>query len=151
MDEKNYMFIREVTADLFMRIFMARGREKVQDKYGKSEELTSGVWGVHDKHQDISMMRSVTLILGCCLFLILRKGDWNELTGHSKDQGKDWPNSRTNSLQPGEDDAYQKLVRSSSDPAFDHAFDRTIERTPANDRNFDSDRSQNYTQTPISY
>jgi hypothetical protein len=42
-DEENYMFIREVTADSFMSIFMARGREKEQEKYGKSEELTSGV------------------------------------------------------------------------------------------------------------
>jgi hypothetical protein len=81
-------------------------------KYGKSEELTSGVWGVHDRHQGISMMRSVTIILGCCLVLILRKGDWNELIRHPKDRGKDRSNSRVNSLQPGEDDADQKTVRS---------------------------------------
>jgi hypothetical protein len=59
------------------------------------------------------MMRSVTLI-GCCLVLILRKDDWNELTKHPKDRGKDWPNSRMNSLQPREDDADQKIVWSSS-------------------------------------
>jgi hypothetical protein len=88
-DKENYMFIREVTADPFMSIFMASGREKEQEKYGKFEELTSGVWGVHDRHQGIPMMRSVTLILKCCLVLILRKDDWNELTGHSKDCGKD--------------------------------------------------------------
>jgi hypothetical protein len=51
MDEENYMFIREVTADPFLSIFMARGREKEQEKYGKLQELTSGVWGFHDKHQ----------------------------------------------------------------------------------------------------
>jgi hypothetical protein len=102
------MFIREVTVDLFMSNFMARGREKEQKKYGKSEELASGVCGAHDRYQDILMMRSITLILGCCLVLILRKGDWNELTGHPKDRGKDWPNSRTNSLQPEKDDADQK-------------------------------------------
>jgi hypothetical protein len=106
-DEENYMFIKEVTADPFMSIFMERGREKEQEKYGKSEEFTSGVWGTHDRYQDIPMMRSVTLILGCCLVLIVRKGDWNELTGHPKDRGKDRLNSRTNSLQPGEDDADQ--------------------------------------------
>jgi hypothetical protein len=88
-DEENYMFTREVTADPFMSIFMARGREKEQGKYGKSEELASGVWGAHDRYQDIPIMRSVTLILGCCLVLILRKGDWNELTGHPKDRRKD--------------------------------------------------------------
>jgi hypothetical protein len=32
-DEENYMFIREVTTDPFLSIFMARGREKEQDKY----------------------------------------------------------------------------------------------------------------------
>jgi hypothetical protein len=74
-DEENYMFIREVTVDPFMSLFMACGREKEQEKYGKSEELASGVWGVHDRHQGIPMMRSVTLIFGCCLVLILRKGN----------------------------------------------------------------------------
>jgi hypothetical protein len=53
------------------------------------------------------MIGSITHILGCCLVLILRKGDWNELIGHPKDRGKDWSNLRTNSLQPREDDANQ--------------------------------------------
>jgi hypothetical protein len=119
MDEENYMFIREVTANPFMSIFMARGREKEQEKDGKSEELTSGVWGAHDRYQDIPMMKSVTIILGCCIVLILRKGDWNELTGHPKDRGKDRPNSRTNSLQPGEDDADHKLIQNLSIPMND--------------------------------
>jgi hypothetical protein len=64
---------------------------------------------VHDRDKGILMIRSVTLILGCCLVLILRKGEWNELTGHSKDRGEDRPNSRTNSLQCGENDADQIL------------------------------------------
>jgi hypothetical protein len=50
MDEKIYMFTREVMADPFLSIFMARGKEKEQEKYGKSEELTSCVWGFHIKH-----------------------------------------------------------------------------------------------------
>jgi hypothetical protein len=79
-------------------------------------------------------MRSVTLILGCCLVLILRKFDWNELIGHPKDHGKDQLNSRTNSLQPGEDDADQKIVRSSSVTVIDPTIDRSIERTPVIDR-----------------
>jgi hypothetical protein len=133
-DEENYMFIREVTVDPFMSIFMARGKEKEQEKYGKSEELTSGVWGVHDRHQGIPMMRSVTLILGCCLVLILRNDDWNELTGHPKDRGKDWPNSRMNSLQLGEDDANQKVVRSSSMTANDHTKPANDRTKPANNR-----------------
>jgi hypothetical protein len=87
-DEENYMFIREVTIDPFLSIFMACGREKEQDKYGKSEELTSGVWGFHDKHRSMPMMMSVAFIGKCRLVLILRKGEWNELTGHPKDRGR---------------------------------------------------------------
>jgi hypothetical protein len=74
-DEENYMFIREVTTDPFLSIFMARGREKKQDKYGKSEELTSGVWGFHDKYRRMPMMMSVAFIGKCRLVLILRKGE----------------------------------------------------------------------------
>ena len=74
-DEENYLFIREVTADPFLSIFMACGGEKEREKYGKSKVLPSGVWGVHDRHQGIPLMGSVTLILGCCLVLILRKGE----------------------------------------------------------------------------
>ena len=42
---------------------------------------------------------------------ILRKGDWNELTGHPKDRGRDRPDLRTNSLQPGDDDVDQIQFR----------------------------------------
>jgi hypothetical protein len=59
------------------------------------------------------MMRSVTLILGCCLVLILRKDEWNELTRHQKDRGNDRSNSRTNSLQRGENDVDQTLLEGS--------------------------------------
>jgi hypothetical protein len=128
-EEENYMFIRESVVDPFLSIFMARGREKERQKNGTSEVLPSGAWGFHDKLRSMLKMRSVAFIVGCCLDLILRKGDWNELTGHPKDRGKDRPNSRTNSLQPGEDDADQKRVQDLSAPAID--------RTPA------SDRSQN--------
>jgi hypothetical protein len=61
MDEENYVFIREVTADPCLSIFMARGREKERDIYGKSEELPSGVLGFHDKHRSMPMMKNVLL------------------------------------------------------------------------------------------
>jgi hypothetical protein len=99
------MFIREVTIDPLLSIFMARGREKEQEKYGKSKELTSGVLDFHDKHRSMPMMKSITFIMGCCFVLVLRMGEWNELIRHPKDCGKDQPNSRTNSLQQGENDA----------------------------------------------
>jgi hypothetical protein len=53
----------------------------------------------------MSMMKSVAFIMGCCFVLVLRMGKWNELTVHPKDHGKNRPNSRTNSLQQGENDA----------------------------------------------
>jgi hypothetical protein len=99
-DEENHMFTRKSVVDPFLSIFTARGREKERQRHGKAEVLPSVVWGV----QGSSMMRSVTLILGSCLILVLRKSDWNELTGHPKDRGRNRLNSRTNSLQPGEDD-----------------------------------------------
>jgi hypothetical protein len=37
------------------------------------------------------------------LVVILRNGEWNELTRHTKHRGKDNPNSMMNSLQPWED------------------------------------------------
>jgi hypothetical protein len=79
-------------------------REKAREEYGKSEELPSGMLGFHNKHQSMLMMKSVALIVGYCLVLIVRKVEWNELIGHPKDRGKDRPNSRTNSLQQGEND-----------------------------------------------
>jgi hypothetical protein len=55
----------------------------------------------------MSMVKSVTFIMGCGIVVILRSGEWNELTRHPKDRGKDSPNSKANSLQPGEDDVDQ--------------------------------------------
>ena len=70
--EENYMFTREIMVDSFLSIFMAR--EKEREKNGKTEVLPSGVWDFHDNHQGIPLTRSTTLISGCCLVLILRKG-----------------------------------------------------------------------------
>jgi hypothetical protein len=84
-------------------ILMACGKGEAQEKHNKFT-WQSGVWGFHDKHQGMSMMKSVTFIMGRGLAVKLRRDDWNELTGHPKDRGRDRPNSRTNSLQPGEDD-----------------------------------------------
>jgi hypothetical protein len=53
------------------------------------------------------MMKSVAIFMVCCLVLILRKGEWNELTRHPKDRGNNQLNSKTNSLQPMEDDVDQ--------------------------------------------
>jgi hypothetical protein len=49
-------------------------------------------------------MKITMIIMGHGLAVKLRRDDWNELTRHPKDRGRDRPNLRTNSLQPGEDD-----------------------------------------------
>jgi hypothetical protein len=86
----------------FLGILMAYGKDKAQEKHDKST-WQSGVWGFHDKHQGMSMMNSITFIMGCSIIVILRKEDWNELTGHPKDRGIQFEFG-VNSLQPGEDD-----------------------------------------------
>ena len=87
-DEENYMFTREIMVDPFLSIFMARGREKEREKYGKVEYLLTDVRGFNDKHQGMLMMKSIAICVVCCLVLILRKGEWNELIGHPIDRGK---------------------------------------------------------------
>jgi hypothetical protein len=84
-------------------IHMACGKSKAREKHNKSTQKR-GVWGFHNNHQDTPLMKITMIIMGRGLAVKLRRDDWNELTGHPKDRGRDRPNSRTNSLQPGEDD-----------------------------------------------
>jgi hypothetical protein len=74
VDEENYMFIRETTADPFLSIFMAHGKEKEREKYSKSKELPSGVWGFHDKHRSMPMMKSVAFIMRMLFCFGLEEG-----------------------------------------------------------------------------
>jgi hypothetical protein len=76
----------------FLEIIMAYGKGKAQEKHDKST-WQSDVWGFHDKHQGMSMMKSITFIMRCGIIVILRRKDWNELIGHPKDRGKDSSNS----------------------------------------------------------
>jgi hypothetical protein len=80
---------------------MTYGKGKAQEKHKSTWQ--SGVWGFHDKHQGMSMMKSITFLIGCGLVVILSE-EWNKLTRHPKDRGKDSSNSKANSLQPKEDD-----------------------------------------------
>jgi hypothetical protein len=70
---------------------------------GMVEEI--GVNNFKYNTRSMPMMKSVAFIGRCCFVLVLKMGEWNELTGHPKDRGNNRRNSRTNSLQPGEDDA----------------------------------------------
>jgi hypothetical protein len=76
---------------------MAYGKGEAQEKHEKYT-WKSGVWGFYDKHQSMSMMKSVTFIIGRGLVVILTSGEWNELIGHPKDHGKGSPNLKANSL-----------------------------------------------------
>ena len=82
---------------------MAYEKGEAQEKHDKSTRQ-SDVWGFHNKHQGMSMMKSIVFIMCCGLVVILRNGKWNDLIGHSKDREKDNPNSKANFLQPWEDD-----------------------------------------------
>jgi hypothetical protein len=93
------MFKREVPADPFLGIFMACGKEKEREKYGKSKVLPSGVWGHQNNRQSTPLMKSIMILMGCGLVVKLRRGEWNGLIGHPKDRGKDRPNSRTKLTQ----------------------------------------------------
>jgi hypothetical protein len=74
---------------------------------GMVEEI--GVNNFKYNTRSMPMMKSVAFI-GRCFVLVLRMGEWNELTGHPKDCGKNRRNLRTNSLQPGEDDADRQSI-----------------------------------------
>jgi hypothetical protein len=74
-------------------ICMAGERREECDNVGKLDFWQTDVRGNQDYHHRLLMIRGIKCILGCCLVLILRKGDWNELIGHPKDRGKDSLNS----------------------------------------------------------
>jgi hypothetical protein len=72
---------------------MAYGKGEAQEKHIKST-WKSGVWGFHDKHRGMLMMKSITFIMGCGLVVILRNQEWNKLTELPKDRGKENLNLR---------------------------------------------------------
>jgi hypothetical protein len=54
----------------YLGILMAYGKGEAQQKHGKSTRQ-SGVWGFHDKHRGMLMMKSVTFTMKvwpCCDF-----------------------------------------------------------------------------------
>jgi hypothetical protein len=99
-------------------IHMACGKSKAREKHNKSTQKR-GVCGFHNNHQDTPLMKSTMIIIGRGLVVRLRRDDWNELTEHPKDRGRDRPNSRTNSLQPREDDVDQIAIKLHEDTPED--------------------------------
>jgi hypothetical protein len=103
MVEKAFLSKIEKVFVSSLGILMACGKSKAREKHNKSTQKR-GVWGFHNNHQDTPLMKITMIIMGRSLAVKLRRDDWNELTEHPKDRGRDRPNSRMNSLQPGEDD-----------------------------------------------
>jgi hypothetical protein len=68
LSESEWVFVS------YLGIFMAYGKGEAQKKHDKSTPQ-SGVWGFHDNHRGMSMMKSVTFIMGCDLVVILRNGE----------------------------------------------------------------------------
>jgi hypothetical protein len=113
MVEKAFLSKIEKVFVSSLGILMACGKSTAREKHNKSTQKM-GVWGFHNNHQDTPLMKSTMIIMGHGLVVKLRRGDWNELIKHPKDYGKNQPNSRTNSLQPGEDDVDQDNILSFS-------------------------------------
>jgi hypothetical protein len=97
MVEKAFLSKIEKVFVSSLGILMAYGKSKAREKHNKSTPKRC-VWGFHNNHQDTPLMKITMIIIGRSLAIKLRRDNWNELTGHPKDRGKDQPNSRTNSL-----------------------------------------------------
>jgi hypothetical protein len=95
----------------YLKIFIAYGKDKARERHGKSTQQCE-VRGLQ-YYRSLLMIKAVMFLMRCGLVVELSEGEWNELTGHPKDRGKDWPNSRTNSLQHRENDADQTEFKAS--------------------------------------
>jgi hypothetical protein len=74
-------------------ICMVGERREEHNNINKLDFWQTDVRGNQDYRHCLLMIKGIKCILGCCLVLILRIGDWNELIGHLKDRGKDNSNS----------------------------------------------------------
>jgi phosphoribosylaminoimidazole (AIR) synthetase len=60
---------------------------------GQGATRQGEVHGLQYKCGGVLMNKVIMFIMGYGLVVILRREDWNELTGHTKDRGKDSSNS----------------------------------------------------------
>ena len=73
-------------------ILIACGKGKARQGHGKPTRQGE-VHGLQYKCGSVLMNKVIMFIMGYELLVILRREDWNELTGHPKDRGKDSSNS----------------------------------------------------------
>ena len=76
----------------FVSILIACGKGKTRQGHGKPKQQGEA-YGLQYKCSGVLMNMTIMFIMGYNLVVILRRGDWNEFTGHSKDRGKDSSNS----------------------------------------------------------
>ena len=74
-------------------ILIACGKGKARQGHGKPTRQGE-VHGLQYKCGGMLMNKAIMFIMGHDLVVILRREDWNELTGYLKNHGKDSSNSR---------------------------------------------------------
>ena len=106
MVKNNFISKNEDVVAISLKFFMACEDKSVHKNQVKLEFSHSDVRSFQNNYHNLPIIKNITFVVGCCLVVILRKGEWNELTRYPKDCGKNRLNSRTNSLQHGENDVY---------------------------------------------
>jgi hypothetical protein len=74
-------------------ILLAYGKGKARQGHGKPT-WQGEAHGLQYKCGGVLMNKAIMFLMGYDLIVILRREDWNELTGHPKDREKDSLNSR---------------------------------------------------------
>jgi hypothetical protein len=85
--EMNFLSKSEGMFVSSLGILIACGKDKAKQEHG-TPTRQGEVQGLQYKCGGVLINKAITFIIGCGLVVILRRGDWNELTGHSKDRGK---------------------------------------------------------------
>jgi hypothetical protein len=103
------MFKSEEIVDLFWKILKSHKQEKMCDNCVRLEFSESRTKSFQIDHRSLVMISEELFLVGCYIVLLLKRKGWNGLIGNSKDRGKNHLISRTNSLQPGENDVGQLI------------------------------------------
>jgi hypothetical protein len=109
--EKNMMFKTKDIVYPFWEISMASEWERISGLHVKIALCRLIVKEVQDDTYILVVIKGMLVISRCYIIVLLkRRGEWNELTGHSKDNGKNRWISWTNSLQQRENYVGWKLT-----------------------------------------
>jgi hypothetical protein len=74
------LFLSNSSNQIGDEICMVGERREEHDNINKLDFWQTDVQGNQHYHHRLPMIKGIKCILGCCLVLILRKGEWNELT-----------------------------------------------------------------------